>query len=71
MKSIRFLTDFFAVDGTGNRFVKYAQGSLYPVDAETSGQVLAGNAEEVDVPDESTAPTTPVEPASVVTPEAA
>ena len=63
MKSIRFLTDFFAVDGTGNRFVKYAQGSLYPVDAETAGQVLAGNAEEVDVPDEATVP--------VVTPEAA
>ena len=68
MKSIRFLTDFFAVDGTGNRFVKYAQGAVYPIDAETAGQVLAGNAEEVDLPAE---PAVPVETPPVATPEAA
>lgn len=51
MKSIRFLADFFSVDGTGNCFVKYAKGGIYPLDDETAGQVAAGFAEEVDTPE--------------------
>ena len=48
MKLIRFLADFYSVDGTGNCFVKYAKGGIYPLDDETAGQVAAGFAEEVD-----------------------
>ena len=51
MKSIRFLADFYAVDGAGNSFVKYAKGGVYPVNEETAGQVSAGFAEEVETPD--------------------
>lgn len=51
MKSIRFLADFYSVDGTGNCFVKYAKGGIYPLDDETAGQVAAGFAEEVDTPE--------------------
>ena len=63
MKSIRFLADFFSVDGSGNSFVKYAKGGIYPSDDETLGQVAAGFAEEVDTPKASavknqSAPTT-------------
>ena len=61
MKSIRFLADFFSVDGTGNCFVKYAKGGIYPLDNETAGQVAAGFAEEVDTPEAAPAAT----PASV------
>lgn len=49
MKGIRFMVDFFAVDGSGNRYVKYRQGEVYPPTEETSSQVIAGFAEEVDV----------------------
>ena len=55
MKSIRFLADFFSVDGTGNCFVKYAKGGIYPLDDETAGQVAAGFAEEVDAPEAASA----------------
>lgn len=51
MKSIRFLADFYSVDGTGNCFVKYAKGGIYPLSDETAGQVAAGFAEEVDAPE--------------------
>ena len=51
MKSIRFLADFFSVDSAGNSFVKYAKGGIYSLDDETSGQVAAGFAEEVDTPE--------------------
>lgn len=63
MKSIRFLADFFSVDGTGNCFVKYAKGGIYPLDDETAGQVAAGFAEEVDAPE--AAPAAAPAPASV------
>jgi hypothetical protein len=49
MKGIRFMVDFFAVDGSGNRYVKYRQGEVYPPTEETTSQVIAGFAEEVDV----------------------
>lgn len=49
MKGIRFMVDFFAVDGSGNRYVKYRQGEVYPPTEETGSQVIAGFAEEVDV----------------------
>ena len=51
MKIIRFLTDFYAVGGSGDSHVKYAKGQTYPVDEETQRQVAAGIAEEVDVAD--------------------
>ena len=48
MKGIRFMVDFFAVDGSGNRYIKYRQGEVYPPTEETTSQVIAGFAEEVD-----------------------
>jgi hypothetical protein len=51
MKMIRFLANFYAVGGTGDSQVKYAQGETYPADDETLRQVAAGIAEEIDVPD--------------------
>ena len=65
MKSIRFLADFFSVDGTGNCFVKYAKGGIYPLNDETAGQVAAGFAEEVDAPDAAPAVAPPPAPAPV------
>ena len=56
MKGIRFMVDFFAVDGSGNRYVKYRQGEVYPPTEETTSQVIAGFAEEVDVPDQAAEP---------------
>jgi hypothetical protein len=53
MKGIRFMVDFFAVDGSGNRYVKYRQGEVYPPTEETTSQVIAGFAEEVEVPDQT------------------
>ena len=49
MKAVQFLVDFFAVDGSGNRFIKYAQGQTYPYDDETASQVAAGFAQLVQV----------------------
>ncbi|MBD8051331.1 hypothetical protein [Limnohabitans radicicola] len=49
MKAVQFLVDFFAVDGSGNRFIKYAQGQTYPYDDETASQVQAGFAQLVQV----------------------
>lgn len=68
MKSIRFLADFFSVDGSGNSFVKYAKGGIYPSDDETLGQVAAGFAEEVDTPKASAA-TTQSAPAAAPAPK--
>ena len=42
MKGIRFMVDFFAVDGSGNRYTKYRQGEVYPPTEETTSQVIAG-----------------------------
>ncbi len=47
MDLIRFLKDFFHVDGSGNTAVKYAQGQTYPATEETTSQVAAGVAEVV------------------------
>lgn len=49
MKAVQFLVDFFAVDGSGNRFVKYGQGQTYPYDDETASQVAAGFAQLVQI----------------------
>lgn len=48
MNFVRFLRDFFAVDGSGNTTVKYAQGGVYPATAETQSQVMAGGAEPAE-----------------------
>ena len=66
MKSIRFLADFFSVDSAGNSFVKYAKGSIYPLNEETAGQVAAGFAEEVDTPEVAPAATPSTTPAATV-----
>lgn len=52
MKAIRFLTDFFAVDGSGNSNIKYCAGASYPPEEETSRLAASGIAEEIDVPEE-------------------
>ena len=49
MDLIRFLKDFFHVDGSGTTAVKYAQGQTYPATEETTSQVAAGVAEVVTV----------------------
>jgi hypothetical protein len=56
MKGIRFMVDFFAVDGSGNRYTKYRQGEVYPPTEETTSQVIAGFAEEVELPDQVSEP---------------
>jgi hypothetical protein len=56
MKGIRFMVDFFAVDGSGNRYIKYRQGEVYPPTEETTSQVIAGFAEEVDLPEQVAEP---------------
>ncbi len=58
MKAIGFLTDFYAVDGSGNSKVKYAAGQSYTPDEETERLVASGIAEEVEVPD----PALPADP---------
>lgn len=56
MDLIRFLADFFAIDGSGNPVTKYLKGALYPVTEETTSQVAAGTAEIVSVTDEPKVP---------------
>ena len=53
MELIRFLADFFAIDGSGNTVTKYLKGRLYPVTEETASQVEAGVAEVVAAPDQA------------------
>ncbi len=60
---IRFLTDFYAVDGSGNSNVKYAAGVSYPQDEETTRLVASGIAEEITVPDGPAALKQPADPA--------
>lgn len=62
MKSIRFLSDFYAVDGSGNSKVKYAAGQSYLQDEETTRLAVSGIAEEVDVPDPVAAQDQPAAP---------
>ena len=61
---IRFLTDFYAVDGSGNSNVKYSAGASYPQDEETTRLAASGIAEEISVPDEPAVPEQPAKPAS-------
>lgn len=68
MKAVQFLVDFFAVDGSGNRFVKYGQGQTYPFDEETASQVEAGFAKLVQVKASALAKAVPV--AEAPTPDA-
>ena len=71
MNFVRFLKDFFHVDGSGNTSVKYAQGQTYLVSDETASQVVAGSAELVeagDAPPPSQAPAQSLEPPVPETP---
>ncbi len=60
MDLIRFLKDFFHVDGSGNTAVKYAQGQTYPATEETTSQVAAGVAEVVAATEGTTSSEPPV-----------
>ncbi|WP_042549003.1 hypothetical protein, partial [Ralstonia solanacearum] len=47
MNVIRYLIDFFHINGAGVQSVKYAKGQTYPADDETLSHVEAGHAEIV------------------------
>jgi len=45
MNVIRYLIDFFHINGAGLQSVKYAKGQSYPANDETRSHVEAGHAE--------------------------
>lgn len=51
--SIRFLTNFYAVNGAGTSYTKYQAGIDYPVNEETQRLAEAGLAELVEIEDPS------------------
>lgn len=60
--TIRFLANFYAVNGGGTSYVKYKAGSTYPADEETMRLAQSGIAEIVDVDEEPAAPLDVVQP---------
>lgn len=51
--SIRFLTNFYAVNGAGTSYIKYQTGKDYPVNEETQRLVEAGLAELIEIEEPS------------------
>ena len=66
--TIRFVENFYAVNGGGTSYVKYQAGSTYPADEETMRLAQSGIAEIVDVDEEPTSPPDVVQPGSMPSP---
>ena len=58
MNLIRYIIDFFHINGAGQQSVKYAKGQTYPESDETISHVEAGHAEIVVVEVSATTETT-------------
>ena len=58
MNLIRYVIDFFHINGAGQQTVKYAKGQTYPESDETMSHVEAGHAEIVVVEVSATTETT-------------
>ncbi|MFZ6848119.1 hypothetical protein [Undibacterium sp. RuRC25W] len=58
MNLIRYVIDFFHINGAGQQSVKYAKGQTYPESDETISHVEAGHAEIVVVEVSATTETT-------------
>lgn len=46
---IRFLSNFYAVNGAGTSYIKYQAGKDYPVNEETQRLAEAGLAESLEI----------------------
>lgn len=51
---IRFLSNFYAVNGAGTSYTKYQAGKDYPVNEETQRLAEVGLAESVEIEEPST-----------------
>ncbi len=77
MNIIRYILDFFHINGAGQQVVKYAKDQLYPATEETLSHVVAGIAEVVsdaatavkDFVEGKPATTTPAPAVPVVPPQ--
>lgn len=56
---IRFLTNFYAVNGAGTSYTKYQVGKDYPVNEETQRLTEAGLAELIEIEEQTEAPSAP------------
>ena len=62
-KVVKIIDSFFATDGHGVARELFVGGQTYPVTPESEVQILRGNAELVDAPDEAPSAEQPAAPA--------